>query len=117
MKQHEAEAFRKRIDDHENSCPEWSAGVWVEADKNTVFRNGYVYICRQSHTTQVGYEPENVPALWTKVPKDWEEWEQPLGSEDSYRIGAKVTHEGKRWVNESDYNIYAPGVFGWAEVT
>jgi hypothetical protein len=26
--------------------------------------NGVTYKCRQSHTSQVGWEPPNVPALW-----------------------------------------------------
>lgn len=26
------------------------------------------YVCRQAHTSQVGWEPPNVPSLWARVP-------------------------------------------------
>lgn len=115
MKRHEAVAFRKHIDDYEASCHEWEEGVEVTAQKSTVMRFGFMYVCIQSHTTAANFAPELAPALWTRIRKDWEPWEQPLGSTDAYRTGAKVTYNGARWVNESDYNVYAPGVYGWTE--
>lgn len=64
----------------------------------------------------MGWTPDIVPALFAEVSIDeWPEWRQPLGSEDSYRIGDKVSYNGKHWICTVDYNIYAPGVYGWEE--
>ena len=34
---------------------------------------------------------------------------------NAYAKGAKVTHDGKRWVSTADTNTWAPGVYGWEE--
>ena len=45
-----------------------SSGTWVAnhayAVGDVVTYNGHAYKCLQSHTSQVGWEPPNVPALW-----------------------------------------------------
>ena len=43
-------------------------------------------------------------------------WVQPTGAHDAYTIGARVSHNGKKWLNEVyDSNVWEPGVFGWVE--
>src|SRR5947207_8676653 len=46
-------------------------GAWAPnvayAVNDTVTYNGIVYYCIQAHTSQVGWEPPNVPALWGVV--------------------------------------------------
>ncbi len=72
-----------------------------------------LYRCRQGHTSQAGFPPSMVPALWAEVVmEEWVEWYQKYG--EGWPLGAKVTHNGKKWVN-SDYpaNTWEPGVFGW----
>lgn len=49
--------------------------------------------------------------------KDGDAWVQPTGAHDSYRLGAIVTHGGKRWINVVPVNVWAPGVAGWREQT
>ena len=52
--------------------PEWEAGTAYggEGQTQTVSRpNGHLYRCQQAHTSQSGWEPENVPALWAAVDK------------------------------------------------
>ena len=44
-------------------------------------------------------------------------WIQPSGSADAYQIGQKVTHDGFTWENTSADNVFAPGVFGWTNLT
>jgi len=44
----------------------WAPGVSY-AVGDTVTYNGVVYKCLQAHTSQVGWEPPNVPALWQVV--------------------------------------------------
>ena len=62
-------------------------------------------------------------SLWQRIgnPADeWPEWVQFLGVGDAYRLGDKVTHNGKRWVctavgGDGIFNIWEPGVWGWSE--
>lgn len=52
--------------------PEWEAGTAYGGEGQTqiVSRpNGHLYRCQQAHTSQSGWEPENVPALWAAVDK------------------------------------------------
>ncbi len=45
-------------------------------------------------------------------------WVQPTGGHDAYPLGARVSHNGKTWENTgSAANVWAPGIFGWTEVT
>ena len=53
---------------HEDTKRVWQAGVdYVLSD--SVFypdENGTEYVCITAHTSQTGWEPPNVPALWQK---------------------------------------------------
>lgn len=82
--------------------------------------NGNLYKCVQAHRSQAGWETENTPALWTKIgdpSEEYPEWSQPLGAHDAYPLGAKVSHNGKKWVSDVASNVWEPGVYGWTEVT
>ena len=46
--------------------PEWAAGVAYSAGY-TVQHGGKLWRCLQAHTSQDGWEPENVPALWEEI--------------------------------------------------
>ena len=81
--------------------------------------NGNLYKCVQAHRSQAGWEPENTPALWTKIGDPSEEypaWSQPLGAHDAYPLGSKVSHNGKKWTSDVANNVWEPGVYGWSEV-
>jgi len=80
--------------------------------------NGKLYRCEQAHTSQTGWEPPNVPALWTEVAKPGEipVWKQPTGAQDAYNKGDKVWYPNKGddvYVSLIDANVYQPGVYGW----
>ncbi len=78
--------------------------------------DGLLYRCVQAHTSQVGWEPPAVPALWARTStEEWPEWIQPTGAHDAYAAGDKVRHNDKHWVSELDANVYEPGVYGWGE--
>lgn len=78
--------------------------------------NGLLYRCVQAHTSQADWTPPAVPALWVRTSTDeWPEWIQPTGAHDAYEKGAKVSHNGKHWINDIDANVYEPGVYGWSE--
>lgn len=85
-----------------------------------VRRLGQLYrLIPETHYSQADWPPELTPAIWARVDdpaEEWPEWAQPLGAEDAYPAGAKVSHNGKHWVNSyGDYNIWEPGVFGWLQ--
>ena len=46
--------------------PEWAAGVAYSVGYK-VQRSGKLWRCLQAHTSQEGWEPENVPALWEQI--------------------------------------------------
>ena len=45
---------------------EWVAGISVSVGEEFTY-NGTLYRVLQAHTTQAGWEPPNVPALWAVV--------------------------------------------------
>lgn len=45
---------------------EWAVDTAYAVD-DVVTYNSVTYVCLQAHTSQVGWEPPNVPALWTAV--------------------------------------------------
>lgn len=82
--------------------------------------DGTLYKCLTGHASQVSWTPDASPSLWARVDnpaEEWPEWVQPTGSTDAYGLGAKVSHNGKRWTSDYDGNVWEPGVFGWTEVS
>ena len=101
--------------------PAWAAdtaytlGIRVRYDDK-------LYRCEQPHTSQIGWEPPAVPALWTEVAKPGEipVWKQPTGAQDAYMTGDKVHYpdaDGPVYVSIMDNNIWAPDVYGWEVVS
>ena len=82
---------------------------------------GLLYKCLQSHTSQAGWEPDVAVSLWYQIDnpaEEWPEWKQPIGAGTGYPLGAKVSYQGKHWINVGkDDNEYPPDVWGWDEVT
>ena len=97
---------------------EWSGdGVAYEAG-DVRQRGGLLYRCVQAHTSQATWTPEDAPSLWTRIAdpaQEWPEWIQPTGAHNAYAKGAKVSHNGKRWISDVDANVWEPGVYGWTE--
>ena len=63
-------------------------------------------------------KPSATPSMWTRIGnplEEFPEWIQPIGAHDAYDQGAKVTHNGKRWVSSAASNVWEPGVYGWEE--
>jgi len=54
-------------------------------------------------------EPEPPPDEWPA----WKPWDG--NNANLYQVGAKVSHNGKRWVSNTPNNHWEPGVFGWVE--
>ena len=95
--------------------PKWESGIAYEIGDRRQY-DGLLYRCVQAHTSQVGWEPPQVPALWTRTSIDeWPEWIQPTGAQDAYSKGDKVSHNEKHWISIVDANVWEPGVYGWQE--
>lgn len=129
MTRNEAIAFRKKIEqaaalaDDETALemielfPLWVVDKAYAVD-DRVQHESLLYKCIQAHTSQGSWAPNATPALWVRVSVDeWPEWVQPTGAHDAYNTGDKVTYNGKHYICTSDANVYAPGVFGWDEVS
>ena len=97
--------------------PAWAAGNAYAVDDRAQY-NGTLYKCVQEHTAQADWTPDATPALWAAVSVDeWPEWVQPSGAHDAYHRGDKVSYNGKHYICTADANVYAPGVYGWKEVS
>ena len=79
---------------------------------------GRLYKCLQGHTSQEGWQPDTAPSLWAQIAdpaEEWPAWSQPIGAQDAYPLGARVSHEEKRWLSTADNNVWEPRVYGWEE--
>lgn len=100
----------------------WTNGV-TYAVADPVTYNGAFYLCVQAHHSQSDWMPPIVPALWRQIRAAGESaatipaWVQPLGAHDAYTKGAKVLYNGKTWESTINANVWAPGVYGWQEVS
>ena len=99
--------------------PLWSVGIAYEAEQRIRCGNK-LYRCVQTHTSQIGWEPPAVPALWTEVAKPGEipVWRQPTGAQDAYMSGDKVhypTADDPVYISVIDNNIWSPEAYpeGW----
>lgn len=108
------------VSEHPELFSDWVEGMDYEV--KTIRRDpedGKLYRCEQKHTSQAGWEPHNTPAMWTQISDpsvEYPDWRQPIGVQDSYAKGDKVTDDGKKWISEVDNNVWKPGVYGWTEV-
>ncbi len=97
--------------------PAWAADTSYALDVRVRYGDK-LYKCVQAHTSQIGWEPPNVPALWTEVAKPGEipVWRQPTGAQDAYMTGDKVHYpdrDGPVYISMMDNNVWEPTVYGW----
>lgn len=100
--------------------PKWSADSVAYKLNEKVRYNDLLYKCLNAHTSQATWTPTDAPSLWVRIDdpaEEWPEWRQPTGSTDAYAKGAKVSHNSKHWVSNTENNVWEPGVYGWDEQT
>lgn len=103
--------------EHRELFADWTAGVAYTVGQLRNYGEA-LYRCVQAHTAQTGWEPDKAASLWTVAAdpaEEWPAWSQPLGAQDAYANGAKVSHNGKHWTSDVDGNVWEPGVYGWSE--
>ena len=99
--------------------PLWEADHdYVKGDR--IRWGGLLYkLIPETHHSQADWAPDLTPAIWVRVDdpaEEWPEWRQPTGAHDAYPANAKVSHNGKHWINTyGDGNSWEPGVCGWTE--
>jgi beta-glucanase (GH16 family) len=59
-------ATRTRTATTSTGTTTWAPNTWYNVGA-TVTYNGVSYRCQQAHTSQVGWEPPNTPALWVRL--------------------------------------------------
>lgn len=71
------------------------------------------------------WEPTAQSAEWEEIdeqgnvvvppPNEYPAWKQPTGGHDAYKIGDKVTFEGKRYTSKINGNVWSPTAYpaGW----
>lgn len=92
----------------------WLSNEVVKAGQIRTY-NEIDYECLQSHITQIGWEPDKVPALWKKINPDVIElWVQP-DSTNPYMKGDKVSFNGNTYESVIDNNVWSPAAYpaGW----
>ena len=98
--------------------PTWKEEVEYAVGDRVLY-NDVLYKVLTAHTSQATWTPDVSASLFAKVlipdPEVIPEWEQP-NSTNTYKIGDKVTHNGKTWVSIVDNNSWEPSVYGWEEV-
>lgn len=97
--------------------PHWKTDTSYSVGDRVSY-NSVLFKCVQAHTSQDNWTPNLVPALFVQVSIDeYPEWVQPIGAEDAYMMGDKVSYGGKHWESIVDNNVWQPSVYGWNEVT
>jgi hypothetical protein len=102
--------------------PEWEVGK-AYIDNEVCTYNGKLYEIVQPHTSQIGWEPDAVPALWKEItpPNVIPVWVQPTGGHDAYAKGAKVhfpTAADPVYESLIPANVYSPTAYpaGWKKL-
>jgi len=117
----EAESWELTLKSKVSTFNEWVEGIWVTIGQDYYYQD-IAYTVIQSHTTQIGWEPPNVPALFKKKPivksgENYPMWVQPLGSTDAYAQNDRVTHNGEDWESDIADNVFEPGVSSWTSLS
>jgi hypothetical protein len=63
-------------------CPDWQPGTAYQVGDCVFFANDN-FRCIQAHTSQIGWEPPNAPALWQLLPTGLDIWKPQI----SYAVG------------------------------
>ena len=105
--------------DNAGMFPLWADNIGQRAEAGSYWRHAdklYRVNVGQGHTIQADWPPDQAVSLFSlsaNPADEWPEWIQPTGAHNAYGKGAKVAHNGKRWISTADGNVWEPGVYGW----
>lgn len=96
--------------------PAWATGTAYSAG-DLRSHGGTLWKCVQGHTSQPDWTPGSVPSLWTRAAPEnvIPDWVQPTGAHDAYRMGDRVTFQGKVYESLINANVWSPTAYpaGW----
>lgn len=98
----------------------WDGDGHAYAVGDRVLYGDLLYRVIQAHTSQADWTPDVAVSLFVRCDdpgEEWPEWRQPVGAQDAYNTGDKVSHNDKHWTSTVNANTWEPGVYGWDEVT
>ena len=116
------EQMAKDVDDstaieHPEAFPVWKSEVDYIAGDRVRYQDALFKVL-QNHRSQSDWTPDIAVSLFVRIDEpsiEWPEWVQPLGAQDAYPLGAKVSHNNKHWISTVDNNVWEPSVYGWEE--
>ena len=100
----------------------WAAGTAYKADERCEHADK-LWKCLQAHTSQDGWEPEKVPALWVEVaaPGEYREIKANMLSTEAFAKGEIGWYGSRDRLYKSliDANVYTPDSYpaGWEAVS
>ena len=101
--------------EHLGAFAPWEPGIdYVIGNLRT--HGDKLWKCIQAHHSQSDWTPDVAVSLWVKAgdpAEEWPEWSQPIGAQDAYNNGDKVSHNEKHWISTVDGNVWEPGIYGW----
>lgn len=108
-----------------SAFPAWQAGRSYEAGEilrygENAVGDAQLYRVLQDHTSAEEWLPGEAASLYQPFGVTEEGvpcWVQPVGAEDAYSAGDRVSHGGRLWESDVDGNVWEPGVYGWTEVS
>lgn len=104
--------------EHTDLFNPWESGMPYKVGNIRSYTEN-LYQCIQDHTSQDDWTPDVATSLWKKIGDptvEFPEWSQPIGAQDAYQTGDKVSFNEKHWESTADNNVWQPGVYGWIEV-
>lgn len=105
--------------EHADLFAEWQSNIAYTVGALRRY-NDVLYKCVQAHTSQDDWTPNVSASLWTAVGDPAERfpaWSQPIGAHDAYNVDDTVSYNGKKYISTCNGNVWAPGVYGWDEVS
>lgn len=89
----------------------YTVGEFFTYGENSV-GDPQLYKVAQAHTSQEGWTPDTVPALYVAIGLDdagYPIWSQPTGAHDAYNMGDIVDYNGVLYESLMDGNTTVPG--------
>jgi len=106
---------QRDIADLKRLYADWVVGVAYGVGGLCIY-DDVLYEVIQAHTSQSDWTPPVAHSLFKRHHSYGDEWRQPSGAHDAYKLNDVVTHNEKLWKSQHNANVWEPGVSQWVEV-
>ncbi len=94
--------------------PEYDVNVRLRGGDRFMYEGKFYKVnIGQDHVSSAEWKPDMSPSLYTEISDpsiEYPEWVMPTHAENSYCMGAKVTHLGHKFISEIDGNTTEPSL-------